>query len=309
MGRPLRHVPPHRTVEVTNRTFQARYLLLPTANLRRIVLGTLGRVQRKLEMPIHGFTFASNHFHLILSPRDARHLAQFMRRFEQKLSTEITRLYDWKGPLWQDRYHHIEIEDDEAALLDRLRYVLSHGVKEGLVAHSAEWPGANCVSALAEGTELVGTWYDRTAEYNARRRGHEVDEEDFGDEEHVNLTPLPCWAHLTEAERQELVRGLVADIEEKAAAAHRDKGTRPVGVRKVLAHHPWERPKRAKNSPRPWFHAATREGWLAMREAYQAFAAAFHDAAELLRSGGRNPSFPEGSFPPGRPFVPHQAPG
>ena len=46
-----------------------------------------------------------------------------------------------------------------------------------------------------------------------------------------------------------------------------------------------------------------------MREAYQLFAAAFHDAAELLRSGGRDPSFPEGSFPPGRPFVPHQAPG
>ena len=51
-------------VEVTNRTFQKRYLLLPTRKLRRIVRGVLGRVQRKLSMPIHGFTFASNHFHL-----------------------------------------------------------------------------------------------------------------------------------------------------------------------------------------------------------------------------------------------------
>ena len=84
-------------VEVTNRTFQKRYLLLPTRKLRRIVRGVLGRVQRKLSMPIHGFTFASNHFHLLVTPKDADHLACFMRRVEQKLSVEIRHQSDREG--------------------------------------------------------------------------------------------------------------------------------------------------------------------------------------------------------------------
>lgn len=130
MGRSLRHVAQGHTVEVTNRTFQARYLLLPKKKLRRIVLGILGRVQRQLDMPIHVFTFVSNHFHILMTPRDAQHMAGFMKRFQQKLSREVKRLYDWPGGLWEGRYSHVQIEQSEQALVKRLRYILSHGVKE-----------------------------------------------------------------------------------------------------------------------------------------------------------------------------------
>lgn len=309
MGRSLRHVAQGHTVEVTNRTFQARYLLLPKKKLRRIVLGILGRVQRQLDMPIHVFTFVSNHFHILMTPRDAGHMAEFMKRFQQKLSREVKRLYDWPGGLWEGRYSHIQIEQSEQALVKRLRYILSHGVKEGLVGRCVEWPGANCVAALTDGEPLVGTWFERSDQYDASRWGSEVDEEDFGVEEEVLLTPLPCWAHLSEEERRELVRQLIWEIEAEASARHRTEGTRPVGVKKVLAHHPHERPERAKRGPRPWFHAATADGWKRMREAYELFSDAFHHAAELLKAGVPDPPFPEGSFPPGRPFVPHAVPG
>jgi len=297
-------------VEVTNRTFQKRYLLLPTRKLRRIARGVLGRVQRKLSMPIHGLTFASNHFHLLVTPKDADRLAQFMGRVEQKLSVEVRHLYDWEGSLWQDRYHAIPIENDERAQAGRLRHILSHGVKEGLVGQCAQWPGAHCVTALTEGEQLTGTWYDRTAQYRANRwSGETVDEEQFAEDEEIVLTPLPCWAHHTEEERRDFVREMIAEIEAEAAAKHRAQGTRPLGVKKILRHHPWERPKRAKRSPRPWCHAATAEGRELLKRAYQLFAAAFRDAAQLLKDGVPDPPFPEGSFPPGRPFVPHAAPG
>jgi hypothetical protein len=40
-----------------------------------------------------------------------------------------------------------------------------------------------------------------------------------------------------------------------------------------------------------------------MYEAYAGFVAAFREAAEKLRGGDRMARFPEGSFPPGLPFV------
>lgn len=178
-------------------------------------------------------------------------------------------------------------------------------MKEVPVGRCAEWPGAHCVTALTEGERLVGTWYDRTAQYRADRwSGETVPEED-----EVILTPLPCWAHHTEEQRRDFVREMVTEIEAQAAAKHRTQGTKPVGVEKNLRHHPWERPKSAKRSPRPWCHAVTDEGRQLLKRAHQLFAAALRDAAELLKDGVPDPPFPEGSFPPGRPFVPHAAAG
>ena len=309
MGRRLRHVLPGKPVEVTNRTFQARYLLRPTAELRPIVLGVLGRVQRQLEMTIHAFTFASNHFHLILSPNDAQHLSDFMGRFEGKLAKEVNRLTGWSGKVWGDRYHHITIEDSEEAQVERLRYVLAHGVKEGLTRGCSDWPGASCVRALTEGEPLRGRWYDRTSQHRATRWGREIDEEEFAEDEVVELTPLPCWAHLSEEEHRQQIQVMISEIEATEAARHRADGTRPAGVAKILAHHPHERPKKAKRSPQPWFHSRTDDGRKMLRDAYRFFAEAFRDAAEALKAGELDPPFPEGSFPPGRPFVPHPAPG
>jgi hypothetical protein len=40
-----------------------------------------------------------------------------------------------------------------------------------------------------------------------------------------------------------------------------------------------------------------------MYKMYAIFVAAFREAAEQLRAGDRSAKFPEGSFPPGLPFV------
>jgi hypothetical protein len=40
-----------------------------------------------------------------------------------------------------------------------------------------------------------------------------------------------------------------------------------------------------------------------MYKMYAIFVAAFREAAEQLKAGDRSAKFPEGSFPPGLPFV------
>ena len=66
---------------------------------------------------------------------------------------------------------------------------------------------------------------------------------------------------------------------------------------------PHDRPKRSKRSPAPFFHAVSARVRDELWEGYRWFVAAFRDAAEKLRAGDRNVSFPAGSFPPALPFV------
>ncbi|WPB77632.1 hypothetical protein KYC5002_00500 [Archangium violaceum] len=63
-----------------------------------------------------------------------------MRYLRANLSKKVGRLADWSGGFWERRYSAEPVLDD-TALVGRLRYVLTHGVKEGLVERSAEWPG------------------------------------------------------------------------------------------------------------------------------------------------------------------------
>lgn len=288
---------------------QSRYLLRPSPELERRVLGVLGRAQRRTGIEIHAFVFASNHYHLLVSPESPAQLVRFMNEVQSNVAREAGDLHDWKDRFWSRRYRHIPISDEPEAQVSRLRYCLAHGVKEGLVARCRDWPGASCIRALAEGEQLEGIWYDRTAYYEARRSRGRADLEEFATTESVRLSPLPCWRHLTAEETRERVVRLVAEIEQSAHRHRLATGDGVAGVRAVRRRDPHDRPKRTKRGPAPRFHAATREAWLVLREAARAFADEFRHAAELLRRGDPSPDFPPGAFPPAAPPVPVLAPG
>jgi REP element-mobilizing transposase RayT len=304
MGRRLRFIPPEGAlVEVTCRTIQGRFLLKPTDELREIIIGTLARAQRLYPVDIHAFVCMSNHYHLLLSVPDAQRLARFMGYVNSKLAREIGRLTGWRDKVWSRRYQAVVVSEEELAQVARLRYVLSHGVKEGLVDHPADWPGANTVTALLEGQSLQGLWFDRTREWAARQRRERYHRLKFAGQETVELEPLPCWAHYS-AERlrsaiSAVLAGILADHPPKAEGGRELRGT----LTALLDHHPHERPEKLKKSPAPWFHCATKTARRELIEAYGWFLAAYRQAAEKLRAGNLSVPFPKGSFPPPRPFI------
>lgn len=57
-------------------------------------------------------------------------LSGFMNLVNSKLAREVGRLYDWREKIWSRRYPSIVVSSEEAAQIDRLRYVLAHGCKE-----------------------------------------------------------------------------------------------------------------------------------------------------------------------------------
>ena len=305
MSRSVRNLPEEPTlVEVTCRTVHGRYLLRPSPLLDKIIIGILARALRRYGARCIGFAFVSSHYHLLLEVDSVFQLARLMNYFNSKLAREIGRLTGWRDKIWSRRYQAIPVSREEAAQIGRLKYVLSHGVKENLVERLRDWPGVHAVRALVDGEVLKGQWFDRTQEYAARRRGKKYDHLDYATDETLTLEPLPCWKHLDSAKRRGLIANLVEEIEAEAAAARRRDGVQVAGAKAVLAHHPHDRPEKLKKGPAPRFHAATAEMRRFLWSVYAEFAGRYRDAAEKLRAGDLEAVFPPGCFPPGLPYVP-----
>ena len=76
MPRPLRYHPSEwAPVFVTNRCFQSRMLLKPSSRLNQLVVGIIARAQKMYEVKLYGLCMMSNHYHMLLAPKNAQHLA------------------------------------------------------------------------------------------------------------------------------------------------------------------------------------------------------------------------------------------
>lgn len=173
--------------------------------------------------------------------------------------------------------------------------------KERLVEHPRHWPGVHCVDALLGGAPLVGVWVDRTLRYRADRNRQMLEPGAEETREVLVLTPLPCWAHLSEDERRQRVAAMVEEIIAVGRAERRGRAV--LGRERILKQSPHQRPSSSDHSPAPLVHAASKAMRIAMKAAYNAFLAAFRAAADQLRAGVRNVVFPRGCFPPALPAI------
>ena len=152
---------------------------------------------------------------------------------------------------------------------------------------------------------MTGTWFDRSAQYRAGLRG---EYKESPSTEIVKLTPLPFLQDKSADEQRAFYVNAVREIEEKTAQRHKDNRTRPLGARAIRRQKPHDKPKAFKLSPAPLFHAANGEEFWTMYNARQAKVTAYRDAAERLKRGETDVSFPEGCFPPRLPFAKRRTP-
>lgn len=305
MSRKPRHLPrPGCLVEVSVRTAHSRYLLRPGSELNRIFAGCLGRALELHPVRLHAVVVMSSHFHLLLSPEDSQQLASFMGHLNGNLSRKVGKLYDWSGSMFESRYCCIPISDEPRAQQARLRYLLRHGCKEGLVLSPRDWPGLHCATPLCDGSSIQGTWISRTAYWQARNRGEDVEPSQFGTDYEIQLEPMPCWEHLDDKVWRGFVREMVEEIERETLQEHRRQRTAPAGATAVCRRPPHYVPERQKKSPAPLFHVASKAAFEALRQALGDFLTMYRDASERLRAGERRVEFPPDCFPPGLAYVP-----
>lgn len=300
MGRRVRFLPPEGgLVEVTCRTIQGRHLLRPGRELNKLAVGVLARAQAMYPVQIHAFVVMSNHYHLLLSVKDAQRLSRFMNFFQSNLAREAGRLHDWRDRFWSRRYMPIVVSREERAQFERLSYILSHGVKEGLVRSPRDWPGVHCVKALSDGTPLQGVWVDRTRRSAGEFCNERSDERSFTTTETVFLEPLPCCAHWDAVKYRRHILDLLATITSTYRTDFRSSNARSTR----LPLDPHHRPSKIKRKYPPWFHCASRATRRELQEAYAMFLTAYREASELFRKGVLTAPFPHGSFPPPMQFV------
>ena len=273
-------------------------MLSPSPKLNVIVLGVIGRALSLYPgVRIYLFKVMSNHYHMIVSAPDADTLSAFMGHINGNIAKEVSRLTGWDAKFWGRRYRPLAIRD-RGALIRSVKYILSHGCKEGLVLEPREWPGVGCERALLFGEKLEGVWYDRTAMCEAERRGKDVRLEDFAISYEVPLTPLPFLEDASEEEARKFYQRLEAEIIEETRKKLTEEGKQPLGVETIMCQDPFSRPRNPKKSPAPFCHASSRRTRRKYMRAYKWFVARYRRAVEKLRRGEQNVEFPENCFLP-----------
>ncbi|HEY1906020.1 MAG TPA: transposase, partial [Myxococcaceae bacterium] len=220
MGWPLRMFEPLEIYFVTVRCFQRRLLMRPSSETNEVLGGVLARAARLNGVEVFVFVFASNHVHLLVrAPRG--NLPRFMQHLLTNISKKVGNLVRWRGRFWERRYSAAPVLD-EIALLERVRYILAHGPKEGLVRTCSEWPGLSSLPMMLDGKTRRFRWFNWTRQGKAKRPGQDPGrfDEKWAEDETLELTPLPLQSLQTREAFRRFLRDATQAIEAQAARLH-----------------------------------------------------------------------------------------
>ncbi|MCO4760917.1 MAG: transposase [Myxococcales bacterium] len=290
--------------EITTRTINRKFLMRPGQDINSIIMGVIARAQALTGVRIHGFHFASNHYHLLITVRNTRQKSKFMRLVNGNLSKKLNHLHGRRGTMWHRRFRAIGVAPDEETQTARLRYIMAHGVKEDLVDKVGDWPGATALPWLLRGEPIYGVWTDFTARYNAsRRKGYVEIPGEFDTVYELRMTVLPCWAGEKDEVWRKHVSDLACEIDATAAQRRKETGAGVLGVAAILAADvATELPVQRRN-PAPTVHAVCPVVRKRLEEGLRAIAEAYADASARFRDGEWDVEFPEGTFRPLGGFV------
>ena len=311
MSRPLRLFFPGVVYEITSRTLQERFLLRPSEHVRDVTIGIIERGRQLYGVRVHAFNYLSNHYHLMISADTPEQFYGFLSYVNGLVARKVGPINGWRGLFWGGRARIIPILDD-VALVARLRYVMSQGVKEGLVASVLDWPGASANPGLLGDMKVRGTWVDQDGLRAARRRRPQTSAKEFTSHPVLELSPIPCWSHLGPEELRARHRQLADEIEEDARVARKDAPV--LGVAAVLATDPHSRPSSPEHRPAPACHTAAEPIRRRYASYYKSHVAEFREQAEKMAAFVKRavattrdptvPRFPPGSMPRPRWTVP-----
>jgi hypothetical protein len=281
MARSPVFIPSGSLVEITVRTRKGRKLLRPSSELNERVYGVLGRALSMFDVRMHDFIFMSNHVHLVARGGDAENTCGFAGYLNRNTSLAIKKLTGWDDDVW-GHTSIVPILDEDAAI-SRLRYVLSNGVKEGLVASPLDWPGATGVHALLSGAPILAPWRPLT----------QRDPSPTDTVYPIEVAPLPCWASYPLLHRRRLLEDLIREVEDDAKAK---RAGRPVlGVAALRAQNPLEETALDNDDATPIAYASS----TLVLQQFRAERAAYIDefkrtrAAREARATPLTPLFPE----------------
>lgn len=206
---------------LTRRCTQRQYLLRPDPETNNAFIYCLAVAAQRHQIDVMNFVQMSNHLHDAIYDREGNGPA-FYECFHKLLAKCVNALRGrWENFFSSAQTSVVRLLTVDA-VIEKIVYVATNPVNDGLVARVADWPGANGYRALIEGTVLRAT----------RPRHFFADDGDMPAEVTLELTipsELGDRASIVAA-----VQARVAAVEAEQAAKRAANGTHVLGRYAIL---------------------------------------------------------------------------
>jgi putative transposase len=139
MPRRARAIRPDSVHHVLNRAHSRKTIFRTDGDYLAFVKA-LFEAHRHVPIRILAFIIMPNHFHLVLWPKTARQLSEFMRRLTQAHAQRWRHAHNsvGDGPLYQGRFKAFVVQEDEHLLIV-CRYVERNALRARLVRRAEDW--------------------------------------------------------------------------------------------------------------------------------------------------------------------------
>jgi putative transposase len=280
-----RQVLPGTTYLVTRRCFQRQFLLRPSSATNGVFLYVLAVAARRFGIDVHAFCVLSNHFHLVVTDRDAR-----LPAFEQYLDSLVARALNASLGRWESfwapsSYSAVALASPDDVVA-KAAYALANPVAAGLVRTGREWPGLWSAPESIGAAPIVA----RRPDVFFRSNGY------MPETAQLELTPPPGFD--SRADFCEQLAAAVTELEREARRERAATGQGFLGATRVLAQKPFSRP--ATGEPRRELkpRVAARDKWKRIEALSRLveFLVAYREAWLELRAGVTDCVFPAGTY-------------
>ena len=136
MARMPRLVVPGYPHHVTQRGNRRMKTFFSTADYQAY-LALISEVKDEIGVDIWAYCLMPNHTHLVVVPEEADGLSRLFRYVHRHYTRRINFRENWKGHLWQERFHSFVM--DENYLLATVRYVELNPVRARLCQQPRQW--------------------------------------------------------------------------------------------------------------------------------------------------------------------------
>jgi hypothetical protein len=230
----------------------------------------------------------SNHIHLVLEDKTGD-VSAFMQYALGHAAKRINKLDRVRGAVFERRFAEIVILD-RTALIKRIAYAITNPVEANLVRSHRDWTGLCLFSSHEASRHRFSLFHDgryQRALDQSLKSGADVDLDDFHETAELEIEGVDV----------ELAR----DIHDAVLAREADLNRSQVGIlgmERVLACAPFDRPKMSERSAMPLCFGSTAKLRSTFIRGWRAFVAAFRKASRDFRTGFLQTSFPMFSFRP-----------
>jgi REP element-mobilizing transposase RayT len=269
---------------VTRRCTQRQFLLRPDRDTNNAFIYCLAVAANRHDVNVIDFVQMSNHIHDAIFDR-AGNAPAFYEHFHKLLAKCMNALRGrWENFFSSEQVCVVRLETREA-LIDKLVYIATNPVKDGLVEQVDDWPGASGYRALLNGQPLHAT----------RPKHFFAEDGTMPEKVTLELTIPPELGDRDEIMAE--VQARVAAVEREEACARRETGGRVLGRYAILRQSWRESPtsREPRRGLRPTIAARSLWARLEAIQRKREFVRAYRQARQALLAGTSIP-FPPGTY-------------